>query len=138
MILIRSTGRLLLAVLDKTSYRFNDNAFPGGNIYYRLRMIDKSRAYYFSKVIRVLNELLVPDNQLLVVPNPVSNSFSLGGYFFKERTHSGYHIGCKRKKKQSFYETVNTGFNNMLINNLPDIQKRIYFIKVKQEISAGK
>lgn len=58
--------------LERLQYSFMDQGPPDGAIYYRLRMVDKSGAFAFSKTVDVVIRSGVPG--FLISPNP-SNPF---------------------------------------------------------------
>ena len=52
------------------NYSFNDNSFPTGIIYYRLKMVDINGAYTYSPIVRINNNSGVAIN---IYPNPASS-----------------------------------------------------------------
>ena len=112
-------------------YSFLDNTFPPGDSYYRLKMVDKTTGYYFSMIIRVFTRMDRKD-QLLVIPNPVENDFTLGGFFNSNGPVQIQISDASGRVIQSFRETVSSGFNNMQVNIPKQLQAGIYFVEVKE------
>jgi glucose/arabinose dehydrogenase len=121
----------------QTQYSFLDNTFPSGDSYYRLKMVDKTTGYYFSMVIRVFTGLARQD-QLLVVPNPVENDFTLGGFFNTNGSVQIQISDAGGRIIQSFKETVSNGFNNMQVSVPNHLPSGIYFIEVKENNTVRK
>jgi glucose/arabinose dehydrogenase len=121
----RGSGRT-----GQTEYNFFDVNYPQGDNYYRLKLVDKTRGYYFSLVIRVFNNLR-RERGLVVIPNPVVNDFTLAGIFPNAGPVQIQIMDAEGRMIRSLNEMAGSGFNNMLINNLRHIQPGVYFIEVK-------
>jgi glucose/arabinose dehydrogenase len=122
---------------SKMQYSFLDNTFPPGDSYYRLKIIDKTTGYYFSMIIRVMTRT-DQNNQLVVIPNPVETNFTLGGFFTSNGPVQIKIFNANGKIIQLLNESVNNGFNNMLINIPPQLQAGIYFVEVKEKDTVRK
>lgn len=114
-------------------YEFSDNSLPPGDLYYRLRIISLTGGYYFTKIIKVVRDFRSTDKSLLIIPNPVVSGFTLGGYFSKSGQVRIMIKDVSGRQIKAFNETVTTGFNNMLIADLPNLPRGVYFVEVKQD-----
>ncbi len=112
------------------TYDVNDQLYNinGNIVYYRLRIVDNSGHYTYSKVIPV--KLNQPDNMFSVYPNPVDNYTILNIYSDKPGNgmlrlidNSGRQIITK-----SF--TITNGNNSVMIDQLGYLPKGIYIIQV--------
>lgn len=121
----------------QTSYSFLDNNYPPGDNYYRLRMVDETTGWYYSLIIRVFNGIDKND-KLVVIPNPVINNFTLGGFFATNGPVQIKITDVNGRLIKSFYQAVSSGFNNMQVNNLKHLQPGIYFIEVKEKDKVRK
>jgi uncharacterized repeat protein (TIGR03803 family) len=59
-----------------TNYSFVDNFKGGGNVYYRLKMVDRDAAFTYSKIVKIAGNNSFGFH---IVPNPVQNSLNLEG-----------------------------------------------------------
>ncbi len=59
-----------------TTYSFDDSGFPQGVNYYRLKITEISGTVRYSLVVKIA-AAKEDDNRLLIVPNPVTNEFSV-------------------------------------------------------------
>ncbi|MCY7310386.1 MAG: T9SS type A sorting domain-containing protein, partial [Chitinophagaceae bacterium] len=123
--------------IGQMQYSFFDNMYLPGNNYYRLRMVDKTTGWYFSLIIRVYNGTNRND-KLILIPNPVVNNFTLGGFFNTSGQVQIQITDANGRLIKSFFETVVSGFNNMLVNNLKHLQPGIYFVEVKEKETTRK
>ncbi len=117
------------STVGQMQYSFLDDTYLAGFNYYRLRMVDKTTGWYYSLIIKVDNGGARND-KLLVIPNPVVNNFTLGGFFTNSGLIQIRIIDAGGRLIKSYYETVGSGFNNMQVNNLSHLQPGIYFIEV--------
>ena len=97
-------------------------------IYYRLRIVDKSGKFSYSKVVPV--HLGQPENVLSVYPNPLDSYTTLSVFASKPGTgmlrvvdNSGRQILTK-----SF--TVYDGNNSILIDQLGNLTRGVYVVQV--------
>ena len=121
----------------QTSYSFLDDNYPPGDNYYRLRMVDETTGWYYSLIIRVFNGIDKND-KLVVIPNPVINNFTLGGFFTTNGPVQIKITDVNGRLIKSFYQAVGSGFNNMQVNNLKHLQPGIYFIEVIEKDKVRK
>ena len=114
------------------NYNTLDNSYLSGYNFYRLRMVDNTGGHYYSLVIKV-NNGGTRDELLQVIPNPVINNFTLGGFFNSSGTVKVSITDANGRMIHTFNETVSAGYNNMQVRNLQHLQPGIYFIEVKEK-----
>lgn len=118
-------------------YSFLDDTYLAGFNYYRLRMVDKTTGWYYSLIIKV-NNGGAKNDKLLVIPNPVANNFTLGGFFTSNGLIQIKITDATGRLVKSYHETISSGFNNMQVNNLSHLQPGIYFIEVREKETVKK
>ena len=59
------------------NYQYVDNKAPGGNVYYRLRQIDKDGQSSYSNVILIKGEKINALTLNMIYPNPAKNTLNL-------------------------------------------------------------
>ena len=63
-------------VSTSTNYQYNDLQLPiGGEIYYRLKMVDKDGRFKYSNIIRLKQSGQLNNRVVTIAPNPFINSF---------------------------------------------------------------
>jgi len=115
----------------QNQYNFNDNSFPAGDLYYRLKMMDQNGQFKYSEIVKITNNLVTASSQLFVIPNPVLSTFSLQGNFAEREQIQIIVTDASGRRVSAFEETVNAGLNNIPISHLQKLQPGIYFIEAK-------
>jgi len=111
-------------------YTINDQLYNVNSniVYYRLRIVDKDGKYTYSKIIPV--KLDQPENNLSVYPNPVDNYAIVN--LFSNKAGNGilrlFDNAGKQILTRSF--NVNSGNNNLGVDQLAGLQRGIYVIQV--------
>jgi hypothetical protein len=112
------------------NYSMNDllNGINGSVVYYRLRMVDKSGKYSYSKVVAI--KLEQQENVLSVYPNPLNDYTTLS--IFVSKPSTGLIRLIDNTGKQLFNRTINVynGSNSILVDQLGYLPKGIYVIQV--------
>ena len=112
------------------AYEVNDQLYNinGNIVYYRLRIVDNSGKYTYSKVIPV--KLDQPDNTFSVYPNPVDNYTILN--LFSDKPGNGMLRLIDNSGRQILTKsfTITNGNNSIMIDQLGYLPKGIYIIQV--------
>ena len=111
-------------------YSFLDEFIPEGENYYRLRLVDKTEGYHYSKTIKVIKSAIT-ENQLVVVPNPVQADFTVAGYFKEDGMADLRITDLGGRVLQTSRETVNKGFNNILLRLRDQLPEGIYILEIR-------
>jgi hypothetical protein len=112
------------------AYDVNDQLYNinGNMVYYRLRIVDNTGKYTYSKVIPV--KLDQPDNIFSVYPNPVDNYTILNLYTDKPGNGMLRLIDNSGRQIMTKSFTVTNGNNSVMIDQLGYLPKGIYIIQV--------
>jgi hypothetical protein len=112
------------------NYNINDQLFNVNSniIYYRLRIVDMSGKFSYSKVVPV--KLDQPHSVFSIYPNPVDNYATLNLYADKPGTAMMRVIDNSGKPITSKTFTVSNGNNSVLIDHLGFLPKGIYVVQV--------
>ena len=112
------------------NYSINDQLFNINSdvVYYRLRIVDKSGKYTYSKTIAI--KLEQPENVLSVYPNPLSDYTTLSIFVAKPAAGMIRLIDNTGKQLMTKSFNVSTGSNNVLVDQLGYLPKGMYVIQV--------
>jgi hypothetical protein len=112
------------------NYILNDQLFniSGDIVYYRLRIVDNSGKYSYSKTIAV--KLEQQENVLSVFPNPLNDYTTLSIFTTKPSTGMIRLIDNTGKQLLIKSFNVSNGSNSVLVDQLGYLPKGIYVIQV--------
>ena len=112
------------------SYSINDQLYniAGNIIYYRLRIVDQSGKFTYSRIIPV--KLDQPETSISVYPNPIDGYTILNMYSDKQGTGIWRLIDNSGKQIITKSITVTNGNNSIMIDQLGSLPKGIYVIQV--------
>ncbi len=112
------------------SYSINDQLYNINSdvVYYRLRIVDNSGKFTYSKIIMV--KLDQPENNLSVYPNPVDSYATVN--LFTDKSGSGMLRLIDNSGRQILTRsfTVSNGNNSILVDQLGYLPKGIYVIQL--------
>ncbi len=110
------------------NYNLIDNHPANGSNYYRLKMVDKTGKFTFSKIIYM--QFTVNSNQLSAYPNPGKDMVKVFINVVKGGNTRFELYNSVGKRQLSFNKTLKEGNNtfNMGVNQLP---KGIYYLKAE-------
>jgi hypothetical protein len=114
-------------------YSFNDQLYNVNShiVYYRLRIVDQSGKFVYSKVVPV--KLDQPANSFSVYPNPVDNYTVLN--LLSDRQSTGTLRVLDNSGRQILMRsiTVNNGSNSIVLDQLGNLPRGIYMVQVLLE-----
>ncbi|MDP4130681.1 MAG: T9SS type A sorting domain-containing protein [Bacteroidota bacterium] len=99
-----------------------------GIIYYRLRIVDQSGKFVYSKVVPV--KLDQPQTSISVYPNPVDNYTILNLYSDKQSVGELRVMDNSGRQILTKNVTVNNGNNSIMIDQLGNLPKGLYVAQV--------
>lgn len=114
------------------SYNFRDDNFLDGYVYYKLKMVDKDGKFTYSFIVRIFSGTRTTA-AVTISPNPFKTEFLFGATFKTQGKATFRIIDSKGAVVKQLRRDVNTGFNNLTIDNLGDLGKGVYFL----EVSSG-
>jgi hypothetical protein len=112
------------------SYSINDQLYNvnGNIVYYRLRIVDRSGKFTYSRIIPV--KLDQPETNFSVYPNPVEGYTILNMYSDKQATGVLRLIDNSGKQIITKSFTISNGNNSVMIDQLGTLPKGIYVIQI--------
>ena len=109
---------------NKTTYNFIDATLINGRVFYRIKVIENSGKYFYSKIISISNN---KSGGVKIYPNPASEYIHIE---LDQTPVSGVEIiiydGAGKKVKQV---STLSGFN---LINIQELKKGIYHVRIKQ------
>jgi len=118
-------------VSDKqTNYAFNDIRVNPGTNYYRLKLVDKDGLYQYSNVV-ALSVSIKGTNVTGIYPNPFTDkvNIAVSSEVNTQASISLFDNAGKLLAKQ--VSTINKGANNVVLQNLDNLARGFYIIKVQ-------
>jgi len=120
------------------NYSFNDNHFPAGLNYYRLRMNEVGEVSRYSPVVKTFTD--IRNEGLVIIPNPANGNFSLR---YSTRNNSPVIIRIRDingREVSTVHENVNKGENIIYLQSMPSWKPGVYMVSVQQgkDIQLGK
>jgi len=118
-------------VSDKqTNYAFNDIKVNPGTNYYRLKLVDKDGLFQYSNIV-ALNVNLKGTNVTGIYPNPFTDrvNIAVSSDVNAQASISLFDNTGKLLARQM--STINKGANNVVLQNLDNLAKGFYLIKVQ-------
>ncbi len=118
----------------KSNYTFNDNnaSISNTGIYYRLKQFDFDGAFNYSNIIKVNTNNNLFEETVEVSPNPFVNEINI-----KLNTLASnnvkiqiYNVDGKLEVERNYL--VNVGLNNIELNDISNLPKGLYVLKVNQ------
>ncbi|MEO6550535.1 MAG: T9SS type A sorting domain-containing protein [Ferruginibacter sp.] len=113
------------------NYGYQDNVTNNTNyVFYRLKQIDMDGKSTFSSVVKLS---LTSHPAFDIFPNPFTNNFTVSFGAAKTSTAT---LTVQSSTGSLVYSTtihVTKGNNSVLMNNLPPLQKGIYYVSVSNE-----
>ena len=108
------------------NYHLTDNHPANGSNYYRLKMVDKTGKFTFSKIIY----LAVSSNTIVLSPNPAKDMVKVSVNVAKGSNTRFELYNAAGRKQLSFTKALTDGDNtfNMGLNQLP---KGVYYLKAE-------
>ena len=113
------------------SYEFRDDNFLDGDIYYRLKMVDKDDNFAHSFIVHIYTGTKA-NTDLIISPNPFKNNFLFGAVFTNAGKVTIRIIDTKGTVVKVIKKQVNIGFNSFMIDKLENISKGVYFLELIQ------
>jgi hypothetical protein len=118
----------------KLNYTFNDNNASISNTgsYYRLKQIDFDGAFNYSNTIKVSNNDEFLTENIEVSPNPFVNEISIKLNALASNTINIQIFNVDGKLQAERNYLVNIGLNNIELNDISNLPKGLYVLKVNQ------
>jgi glucose/arabinose dehydrogenase len=113
------------------SYDWKDASHISGYNYYRLKMVNIDGTYKYSFTVRVYTGKYT-GNEILISPNPVHNSFILGGNFHQNGKAVIRIVDLNGKLVKMQTRDMKAGFNSFTIDKLDALHAGIYIVEVIQ------
>ena len=130
--------RQALTGVGVKNYSFNDNHFPPGVNYYRLRMNEIGDIARYSAVVKTFTD--IKTEGLVIIPNPANGNFSLR-YTARQNGPVIIRIlDINGREISTIHEKSNKGQNIISVQSMPSWQPGVYMISVQQgkDVQRGK
>ena len=119
------------------SYNFTDGKVQKGSNFYRLKMINTDGTFRYSKVVNINSDLKDVDFYL-VYPNPFSTNVQVRVESDRSEQIMMRIVNMEGKTIKVQTATVQSGINNIIINDVAGLQRGIYYFEITTSVKTSR